>query len=292
VAVCDDRAGARSPRAALHGTALDVSVRQRIVGLLVLAVLAAAGIVFFAGGSVDRPSEPGGPFPAACGNFGFAQPRCYLAMRRAAAIAKVDLASVTTIKMLQFQPSGVSLGGREMAVFEFDLPTQTTVRQELWCSGISSGSDRVCDADPQIGIATGVDRDVPCSGDTPPAGCATLPPSPRPASVAAAHPLVLATVNVPLDHDGHYEVDLGAASLPDGVLSERSAELADSRPTTFWIDSGIRIDVRPDVAGRPPIGNIYRDPFDGPEPVHVYLVFDASDVQPGATLEIRDLVVR
>ena len=35
-------------------------------------------------------------------------------------------------------------------------------------------------------VAAGIDRDVPCAGEAPENPCATLPPTPRPASVAAA----------------------------------------------------------------------------------------------------------
>jgi len=43
----------------------------------------------------------------------------------------------------------------------------------------------------------------------------------------------------------------------------------------------------------PAIESIYRDPYDGPQPVNVYLVFDVVELDsPGAILEIRDLIVR
>ena len=49
---------------------------------------------------------------------------------------------------------------------------------------------------------------------------------------------------------------------------------------------------RPDVAGRQEIGSIYRDPFSGPEPVTVYLVFDVTALDAPSTLEVRDIIVR
>jgi hypothetical protein len=100
-----------------------------------------------------------------------------------------------------------------------------------------------------------------------------------------------------LDHVGHYEVPVGRATLPDGLLSERSGNLADPRPTAYWIDSGVSIVVRP---GKPCVGtdcpqvdSIYRKPFHGPQQVHVYLVFDVVELNaPGTILEVRNLVVR
>ncbi|MBA2718643.1 MAG: hypothetical protein H0U52_05255 [Chloroflexi bacterium] len=155
-------------------------------------------------------------------------------------------------------------------------------------------SDLKCSEDAQIPVVTALDHDVPCGaqpgGATHP--CATLPPKPRAQSVADSDPLRVASLDVPLDHLGHYEVFLGDASLPDGVLTERSARLVDPSPETFWIEGGVSILLRPTTPGRPPILSVYRDPFDGPEPVKVYLVFDLSVLDRAAVLQIRDIVVR
>jgi hypothetical protein len=88
-----------------------------------------------------------------------------------------------------------------------------------------------------------------------------------------------------------------SASLPDGLLSERTGELADPRPDSWWIDSGVRIVVRPGkpCTGEscPQIDSIYHEAFHGPQPVHVYLVFDVVELEtPGVVLEVRNLVVR
>jgi hypothetical protein len=101
----------------------------------------------------------------------------------------------------------------------------------------------VCNEDVEIPISTGVDRDIPCAGE-PPAGCATVPPSPDAAAVAAAEPFTLSSLDVPLDHLGPYEVHLGPATLPNGYLSEVSFTLAESRPDLFWIDDGVRLEIR------------------------------------------------
>ncbi|MDQ2965631.1 MAG: hypothetical protein M3R57_07260, partial [Chloroflexota bacterium] len=163
--------------------------------------------------------------------------------------------------------------------------------EDIWCVGISGDADRVCGDDPRISIGGGVDRDVPCTGEAP-EGCATPPPTPRPASVAAATPLDIAALDIRLDHVGSYEILVGEASLPDGYLTERRASLVDTRPTAFWIELGIRLDVRPTEPGRPPVGSLYRDPFDGAEPVRVFLVFDVVETSPDAVLEVRDILVR
>ena len=191
-------------------------------------------------------------------------------------------------------------GGGAIATVDFTLVGGAHQRVDVRC-GLAFGvsSDRVCSDDPQIAVYGGVSTDVPCGATPGGEGhpCATPPPKPRPDSVLRSRPLILPTFDVPLDRVGHYEVLVGTASLPDGMLAERSGTLADPRPTTFWIDGGIQIAVRP---GDPCIGarcqqidSIYIDPITGPQPVHVYLVFDVVELDPGgAILEIRNLIVR
>ena len=49
--------------------------------------------------------------------------------------------------------------------------------------------------------------------------------------------------------------------------------------------------MRPVDPARPPIGSIYREPFDGVEPVKVFLVFDVTELTSAAVLQVRDIVV-
>jgi hypothetical protein len=91
---------------------------------------------------------------------------------------------------------------------------------------------------------------------------------------------------------GRDEVPVGEGGLPDGYLSERRGARLNDQPTTFSIDNGIAVDVRPTERGRPPVGSLYRDPYDGVEPVEVFLVFDVVETSPGAVIEVRHIVVR
>ena len=54
----------------------------------------------------------------------------------------------------------------------------------------------------------------------------------------------------------------------------------------------IQLEVLPDDPNRPPVGSIYREPFDGSEPVTVYVVFDVTMFEEPSTLQLRDIVVR
>jgi hypothetical protein len=99
------------------------------------------------------------------------------------------------------------------------------------------------------------------------------------------------SLDIPLDHLGSYEVEVGEAGLPDGALTAISATLGEPSPESFWIAPRIEIQVRPTDPARPPIGSVYRDPFDGVELVKVFLVFDVTELKSPSILQVRDLVV-
>jgi hypothetical protein len=257
---------------------------RRILLLLVVSTLAACDLVGLA------PS--GGVYPDACGQLGFRARQCAAIVARAQANASLRTQDVTSIDILPPSADGVQLGGRMVARVRFQLASAMERTEEVWCVGIGGQGDLACADDPMIGFAGGVDHDIPCTGGgDPPSGCATPPPTPRPSSQALARPLRIAALDIPLDHIGGYQVEVGAAGLPDGVLTQRSATLADPRPEAFWLDDRILLDVRPVVPGRPRVGSVYRDPFDGVEPVKVFLVFSVTEVKPGAVLQVRDLIV-
>lgn len=254
-----------------------------LLGIAVLMVAACGIPGLFA--------RTGGVYPDACESLGFGARQCAAIVARAEAELAIPPGSATSIDILPPAAEGnVSLGGQMIARVRFHQAALPDRIQEVWCVGIYGGGDLVCNKDASIGIGGGIDHDVPCTGE-PPAGCATLPPTPRPAVQAIARPLRVASLDVPLDHLGLYEIEIGEAGLPDGVLTTRSATLADPKPDAFWIADGILLEVRPVDPARPPVGSIYREPFDGVEPVRVFLVFDVTEVSPGAVLQVRDLVV-
>ena len=252
------------------------------------AALLVALIVAGCGALADFGKPRGGPYPDACAQWSYSARRCEAIVDMARERAQVAEADVRAITLLPFDRQ-VNLGGGQVALVRFELANGAVVDQEAWCVGVSMG--RACNEVAEIGVSGGLDRDVPCDGE-PPAGCATQPPTPDPDAIAAAKGLTVGALDIPLDHEGPYEVEVGAATLPNGYLSARSATLAESRPDTFWIDDGVRLEVRPDLPGRPPVGSIYRDPFDGLEPVTVFLVFDVTDLDAPSILQVRDIVVR
>jgi hypothetical protein len=258
---------------------------QRILLLAGLAfALAGCGVAGLFGPS-------GGPYPEACAQFEFAPRQCKSMVTRAQGQAGVTTPDVVSVDILPPTYDGVSrIGGSMISRVRLHLLTGTTRTEEIWCIGIMGGGDDACDHDPTIGIAaTGVDHDTPCSGD-PPAGCATLPPTPRPEIQAMARPLRVPVLDIPLDHLGQYQVEVGVAGLPDGAFSTSSASVLDERPETFWIRDA-RLVIEPVDPRRPPVGSIYRDPYDGVEAVRVFLVFEVTELTPGAVLQVRDIVI-
>jgi hypothetical protein len=238
----------------------------------------------------------GGAYPGACADLGFSARRCAAIVDLAIDEAAINKTLVAKIEMLS--SAGPAAPGERgaMARIRFTFGDGTSITQDVaGCGGVGRGDEVACTNDPQLMLFGGIDHDIPCAGEAPngdPTDCATLPTTPDHAAMEAATPLRIVALDIPLGHTGPYEVKVGRASLPNGYLSRREFEVADLRPTTFWITGGIRLDIRPTVAGRPPVGSVYRDAFKGPEPVDVVLVFDVTETSPGAVLRVRELVVQ
>ena len=253
----------------------------------VLVLLAATVIAGCAGFPVIGGPGPG-RYPEACDDWKFPERQCTAIAAAAADWANADTEEIAEIWLVPFdRPQEGNLGGIQIARVVVKLVSGREVTHDVWC-GVSFSP--VCDPDARLMQSSGVDMDVPCSGE-PPAGCATLPPTPPPDVVERAEPLEVEAIDIPIDKEGHYRVEVGRATLPNGYLSERSMTIVDPQPTAFWADF-IQLEVRPDDPDRPPVGSIYREPFDGSEPVTVSVVFDVTMFEEPSTLQLRDIVVR
>ena len=100
-------------------------------------------------------------------------------------------------------------------------------------------------------------------------------------------------MDVPIDHTGAYEVRVGEGSLPNGILTRTSFELADDWPDHLTITGlSIYLEVRSLEPGGKPFDNYYEHGWRaGTERVGAFLVFRVSRFKPGAVLEVRDVVV-
>jgi hypothetical protein len=240
--------------------------------------------------SPTAAAENPNAYPAACEARDFPPRRCASIVSRARTEAGIDPSENVAIELLPFEPDGVfRLSGEQVALVRFHLIDGRLVDQDVWCIGITFSPS--CTENAEISAAAGVDRDVPCSGEAP-AECATEPPTPPPAAVAGATAFTLESVDVPIDHLGEYRIELGHATLANGYLSDLSLGIADPRPETYWIGTGVRLEIESEIPGRPPVGSLYRDPYDGPEPVTIYLAFEVTEYDSPGVLSIRDVVVR
>jgi hypothetical protein len=144
--------------------------------------------------------------------------------------------------------------------------------------------------------------DVACSTTMPngdPGGCSTPLPPLDPAAVAAAVPLEVPSLDIPVTRTGHLEIDLGEATLANGVLHEASFHLDGIEPGVQVLPKGldvsgtIRLVVRSTDASRPAMVNGYAHGWrPGVEVVKAYLVLDVTKFDAGTVLKIRDLLVR
>ena len=112
------------------------------------------------------------------------------------------------------------------------------------------------------------------------------------AAEAAAVPLELPRIEIPIDKVGEQRFVLGEATLANGVLREVSASLGEPWPESVVLRGAIHLEIRP-KSGGDPIENIYVHGWrEGVEVVEVSIAFNAAIVRPGAHLTLVGVVVR
>jgi hypothetical protein len=114
--------------------------------------------------------------------------------------------------------------------------TDGTTSDESMCGGIPTGPG--CMDTPRLEARSIVQegggyRDVPCPDPPPAAGCGTPLPTLQPIAIAAARPLTVDQLKIPIDHVGAYEVPLGEAVLANGVVSSASFGFVDDWPRSL-----------------------------------------------------------
>jgi hypothetical protein len=165
------------------------------------------------------------------------------------------------------------------------------------CGGLAMGP--LCTDTPRLearsGFADGAGyKDVPCPDDAPPSTCGRPLPSLEASAVAAARPLSIATLSIPIDHAGPYEVSLGKASIPNGVVSVASFGFVDPWPADVSLEDGAaQIELRSLEPDGKPFQNYYEHGWrPGVERVSAVLVFLVLWFKKGAVLNVRDVTVR
>ncbi len=266
--------------------------------------VASAVVVLAAGCS--RPGaavidDPGVPYPGGCADFKLTLRRCDAIVDAMAAQAGVDRAQARDVLLLGDPGCGFDdphvLCTRTTSFVvrvRFVLDDGTTAEASQFC-GVGGQWDIKCGDPPEIHVSSptlGGYHDVPCAGE-PPDGCATPVPTIDPVGAADARPLLIASLDIPIDHQGAYEVPLGTAILPNGILTDATFSLADDRPTNLLLSTdGIQLDLR-SLDGGGDFWNIYDHGWHpGVEHVEARLVFMVDQFDAGAILQVRAVSVR
>lgn len=188
---------------------------------------------------------------------------------------------------------GMVLGGARGIQVRVTLADGSIAAARI-CGGSPTGP--ACQDEPTLRAASVTIsgyRDVPC-GEEPGEACATPVAPPDPEAIAASEPISVGALSVPIDHVGDYEVAVGRGSLPDGILTAASFAFADPWPLDLGIgDSVVLLDVRSLEPGGKLFDNVHlHGRFPGVERVEAVIAFRVLWFEPGATLDLRDIVVR
>lgn len=238
------------------------------------------------------------PTPQPCDQLYSAQ-LCLAMTDEAASRSGRTRDDVTAIAIVQFPTTqdGVLItrsGGGFNARLTF---TDGTTRDEPMCVGVGSGA--ACMDVPRLEARTSVGdgggyHDVPCPDNASPGSCGKPLPTFEPAAVAAARPLSVAWFPIPIDHAGLYEVPLGEALLPNGIVSTASFAFVEDWADDVSLKDGVAsIRLRSLEPDGKPFQNYYEHGWrPGVERVEAVLAFDVLWFERGALLDIRDVVVR
>lgn len=230
---------------------------------------------------------------ADCTALGFSARRCLAVVEAAMAQRSLGWADITGVHLEQ--PSLVTLGGAPVAEVTFELVDGSSASATTVCPLGANLYSPVCTEHPQIRLSTPIDgyRDVPCGsvpGGEPGSACATPLPAIDPTAAAVA--LRVDAADYPLAV-GRQEILVGQTTLPNGILTDARFSLADPSTQAFTVDGAVALELRSADPSRPPFTNAYQHGWHvGSEVVNVYLVLDVTTMQPGAMLQVRNLIVR
>jgi len=241
------------------------------------------------------------PYANGCATFHLSIHRCQAIVDTLAAGLKIKPSDATSIELLGDPGcgNGPSVGCIRSTSFvvrvRFHLPDGHAPEDSVFC-GVGGQYSILCTESPEVRVSADPMHegylDIPCAGEAP-AGCASPVPTIDPAAAADARPLLVKAMDIPLDRVGPYSVDLGKATLANGVLTDASFTLADLHPTTWsTTEDGVRL-VLESLDGGPPFSNTYEHGWrPGVERVIAKAVFEITAADPGAVMPIRDIVVR
>lgn len=249
------------------------------------------------------------PYPAGCSDFGFIPRRCSAIV----AIARHRLAvddPAATVELLSEPPLAcptdanghqvlcVRSGGGTAVIVRITAPGGLARETPFNC-GVGSQGSIACSDHPVVQTRTPIEgyHDIACGGEDAagnPTNCATPLPAIDVDASKAARPLTVSALDIPIARDGPYEVRIGTAGIANGILTTATFTLAQPNPDHLILDEdGVSLQIRPADPTHRPFENYYQHGwYPGVESADVFLDFDVVDHDPGAVLQIRDLVVQ
>lgn len=247
------------------------------------------------------PPQVAVPYPDGCAAYGLSDRRCAYIVEWAREQAGIGADAPVTVELLgdpdceepDQRACGVIRTMDFIVRIRLTTPTGASSDHPLFC-GLGGESSLLCTDRPRIQIGSPMNgyTDVPCSGEAPESPCATPLPTIEPAAAAAAVPLNVAAIDIPIDHVGAYSIPVGEAVLPNGILSGVEFRLVDDRPTDVLVAPyGISLTIT-SLDGGPKFENYYqRGWHPGTERVQATLTFSIEWFEPGAVLRVRDIRV-
>lgn len=178
------------------------------------------------------------PYPVGCAAFDLSADRCKAIVDALATQLDVRPSDATSIELLGDPGCGAGVPcirtGSFVVRVRFHMPDGSAPDDSMLC-GVGGQYSILCTESPEVQVAADLIHngyhDIPCAGE-PPAGCASPVPTIDPAAAADARPLLVKAMDIPLERVGAYSVDLGNATLANGILTDASFTLADVHPTT------------------------------------------------------------
>jgi hypothetical protein len=288
----------------------------RAIALLALGIVV-AGCQLLSGvvPGVD-PNMPH-PFPDGCAAFDLSPRRCTLIVDELARQGGISVSDATSIDLLGdpgcLDNNGVFRPCVRTTSFvvrvRFHLAGGETREVSQFCT-VGGQYSILCTETPEIELILPDQygyHDVPCNGEpvrtaspaeqaanqTIPPTCPTPFPSPDPATASAEQPLLVPTLDIPIDRVGKYEIVLGKGALANGILDVTTMKAADPRPSNFFLRGGVWLELTSLKPGGLPFDNYFlHGRVDGTEPFSAQLKFEVMAFDPGAVLQIRDVVIR
>jgi hypothetical protein len=249
------------------------------------------------------------PYPGGCADFGFSPERCAAVVAIARHRFSIEDAAAT-VELLSDPPlvcptdaNGrtvvcVQSGGGTAMIVRITAPGGVAREAPFNC-GVGSQFSIACSDHPVVNTRTPIEgyHDIPCGGEDAtgnPTDCATPLPAIDRAATDAARPLKVAGLDIPIDHDGPYEVRIGTAGIANGVLTTASFTIQDPALDQLLLDEdGVSMRIRSTDPTHPPFDNYYQHGwYPGVEDADVFLDFVVVSHGRDAVLQVRNLIVQ